>query len=363
MEKKDLCDKYNLMEISISKLDQIDRDKVGPGCHVALLYGMPVILNKIGKNTNFIQDTVANLSKFNHPSLALNYGFMIEKQEGQNEDDFSENDSTYIVRELVKGKNFHNINSFHYHDKLVLLYKLICLLEFLHSFDIYYIFVHPSKIIITDDLEVKLVDHIKINEDKLNSIKSQPLNDEARFIFPELFYKDDLRLDKAENKKLLQIDLYSFGAVFFYAITGELPWASFESKEEIIQNYKNSVSPCVISTESSYNDDFKNVSELILGLLTFKFDNTEKVRSAFEKLPEVQEYLKNGTLKFDFESECKKVVDNINQLVQEIEKLFDDNNLPRHFNTIHQSRLKFSDNNKIDTTKATKSKTIHITKK
>lgn len=363
MEKKELCDKYNLMDIAYNKLDQIVRDKVGNGVHVALLYGMPVILNRIGKNNISVQSTVSDLSKYNHPSLALNYGYMIERENPSSEGEYSENDTTYIVRELVKGKNFHNIGSFHYHDRLVLLYKLACLLEFLHSFNVYYLFLHPSKIIITDDIEVKLVDHIKINDDKHTIIKTQPLNDEARFIYPDLFSQID-KIDKLDNKTKLYIDLYSFGCIAYYSMTGELPWGNKESKEEIVDSWLSTVSNNnsyidFLREENTYNSETKKLYNLIEKLLTGKYDNTEEVRVALESLPEVQEYLKDGTLKFDFDSECKKVVENINQLVQEIEKLFDEKDLPRHFNTIHQSKLKFSNNQEIDFTKAKKNSFIN----
>jgi serine/threonine protein kinase len=148
---KDLSEKYNLMEITKDKLDQIDENKVGPGVHIGLLYGMPVILYNIGKNTTFIQNTVSELSKYNHPSLALNYGYLIEKEKTS---EYKDTNKVYIVRELVIGKNLHNIRLYHVHDRLVILYKLICLLEYLHSFDIFYLFLHPAKAIITQDLEI-----------------------------------------------------------------------------------------------------------------------------------------------------------------------------------------------------------------
>ena len=133
-----MSEEYNLMDIPKEKLDKLELNKIGHGVHIALLYGNPVILNIIGKNNTQIQKAVSKLSKHNHPSLALNYGFTIFKNSGEYQDE----DYVYIVRELVKGKNFNNIHSYHIHDRLVMLYKLICLLEFLHSFDLYYLFLH-----------------------------------------------------------------------------------------------------------------------------------------------------------------------------------------------------------------------------
>lgn len=359
MEKKDLSDKFNLMEITLSKLDQLDKNKVGQGVHIALLYGMPVILTKIGKNITYIQDKIADLSKYNHPSLALNYGFLIDK-ENSTEVDYTETDDVYVVRELVKGKNFHNLSAFHIHDRLVLLYKLVCLLEFLHSFDVYYYFLHPTKIIITDDLEVKVVDLIKIDEDKYYSLRSQVLDDEARFIHPDLLSDQVINLEKLDNKQMkLSYDLYEFGCLLYYAVTGEVPWIEYETRDEInnawISTVNNNYSKVdFLRDEDTYNPDMKRFYSMIDKLLCGKYESTEKLREEFSEIPEVKDYLKNDTLMFDFAGECDKVVQNINDLVTEIEKLFDDNNLPKHFNTIHQSRLKFSNNQDIDTTKATK---------
>lgn len=342
-------EKYNLMEISKDKLDQIGENTVGSGVHVGLLYGMPIILYGIGRNTPQIQEIVSDLSKYNHPSLALNYGFLIDKQS----EDYQESDKVYIVRELVKGKNFHNIVTYHIHDRLVLLYKLICLMEFLHSFDVYYLFLHPSKIIITDDLEIKVVDHIKVNEDVLNNLKLQSLNDESRFIIPELF-SSNFKLDKVDSSALLYADLYSFGCLLFYSVVGELPWSKMENKEDILKFRLQNELKSFLDNEENYPDEIKKVYTIIDKLLNNKYSTTEQVRVEIENLSEVQDYIKNGTLMFDFEEESKKVIESIEELIGEIDKLYDDNSIPRHFNTIHQpnTKLKFSNHHEVDFTKA-----------
>lgn len=344
----DISEKYNLMKITEDKLDQIGKNAVGPNVHVGLLYGMPVILYLIGKNTAVTQSIVSDLSKYNHPYLALNYGFYIDND--TKVEDYKEADNVYIVRELVKGKNFHNITAYDIHDRLVLLYKLICLLEFLHSFGVYYLFLHPSKIIITDDLEIKVVDHIKVNEDVLSNINLQSLNDETRFICPELFNATKLEGSKNEDKQ--KIDLFSFGCILFYSVTGELPWSTMENKQDIY-NCFNQNKEVFLKSEEHYPEEIKKVYGLIDKLLNLKVLNTEEVRVEMEKLPEIIEYNKNGTLKFDFEAESKKVVENIEMLINEIDKLYDDSQIPKHYNSIHQpnSKLKFFNQLEIDKTK------------
>lgn len=365
----DISEKYNLMEITKDKLDQISENSVGPGVHVGLLYGMPIILYNIGKNTSSIQNAVSDLSKYNHPSLALNYGFLVDSSTPQ---DYQETDKVYIVRELVKGKNFHNILSYHIHDRLVLLYKLICLLEFLHSFDVYYLFLHPSKIIITDDIEIKLVDHIKINDDILNNVRLQSLNDETKFLSPE-FYSFNVKLDKLDKEALTKIDLYEFACILFYSVTGELPWSKLDSKEEITKIWNssnlnnnnnnssnnnsnssnNSCKTSFLESEESYPNDIKKVYSILENLLNYKSITTEQVRIQMEELPEIKDYNKHGTLMFDFEEECKKVMENIEDLIFEIDKSCDENNISRHFNSINHSnnKLKFSNYHEVDFTK------------
>lgn len=362
MNKKDISDKYNLMEISFNKLDYLAKNKLGNCEHCALLYGMPVVLKKVGKNNSKTQDIVSELAKYNHPSIALNYGFIIDSNANNSSSDFTEDDDVYIVRELVKGKNFNNITSYHLHDRLVLLYKLFCLMEYLHSFNVYYITFRPSKIIITDDLEIKLLDSIKINENILNTIKSVSIQNEFRFIHPDLLDNNNNNFNNLELSSLRQYDLYSFGCLMYYSISGNLPWKSISNKEDIVNHYNKQLNKCFLNIENNNNSTImfnKESNEntdrfegLILNLLNNKFDKSETVRTELESIPEVGEYIKNGTLKFDFKSECNKVIENITVLVNDIEKLFDDNNLPKHFNSINQTKFKFFSDYEIDFTKA-----------
>ena len=345
----DLSEKYNLMEITKDKLEQICENNVGNGVHVALLYCNPVILYNIGKNNNETQVIVSYLSKYNHPFLALNYGFLIDKKSSE----YQETDKVYIVRELVKGKNFNNILNYHIHDRLVLIYKLICLLEYIHSFDVFYLFLHPSKIIITDDVEIKVVDHIKMNDDNHTLIKLENLTDEMRFISPELL-NPNLKLEKIDREIKKNIDLYSLGCILFYTVTGELPWSKLESKDEILKQW--SQGELFLENEEFYSTDIKKVYLIISMLLSSKYTSTETLRQDFEKLSEVEDYNKNGTLMFDFEEESKKVLEDIDELIAEIDKIYEDNNLNKVFNSIQipNTKLKFSNHQEVDFTKPIK---------
>lgn len=325
-------DKFNLMEISVEKLEQRIKNESHPDIQLGVLYSMPVVLRNIGKNDDKVENIVSSMAKYNHPTLSLNYGYMLDK------DELNPNENVvYIVRELVRGKNFHSIFNYHIHDRLVFLYKIICLLEFLHSFDFCYIFLHPNKLIITDEVDIKLIDHIKMNDEKLLQFqhKSGLISDEERFISPELYKITSLLKCSDDQKK--KFDLYSFGCLFFYAVTGELPWGKLDSVEKISEQFSKESN--FLEFENNYPESCKKLLPLISNILSQKL-TTEEVRLEMEKFQEIIEYNKDAKLMFDFEGASLKVLDEIADLMSDIDKLYDDYSVPRDLNKINQSNLK-----------------------
>lgn len=325
-------DRFNLMEISVDKLEQRNKNENTPDIQLGVLYSMPVVLRNIGKNSEKVENIVASMAKYNHPTFALNYGYMLDKIEEYPNENF-----VFIVRELVKGKNFHSIFNYHIHDRLVFLYKIICLLEFLHSFDFCYIFLHPNKLIITEEVDIKLVDHIKINDEKLLNFqhKSGSISDEERFISPDLYKITSL--DKCSDDQKKRFDIYSFGCLMFYAVTGELPWSKYDSIEKI--NVEFSKENKFI--ENSYPEESKNALTLVEKIIPITSKMTaEEVRIEMEKFTEIKEYNKDGKLMFDFENASLKVLDEIAELMTDIDKLYDDYSVPRDLNKINQANLK-----------------------
>ena len=222
----------------------------------------------------------------------------------------------------------------------------------MHSFEVFYLFLHPSKIIITDDLEIKVIDHIKINEEWATQLSLCALNDESRFISPDLYtgFKD---LKEKDLKSYLQFDLYSLGCLMFYAFSGQLPWnipgEEIIGKEKII--YQWNEKQTFLKEKDKYTEEMQPLYNMIKKLLNYEYKDCETVRIELEKTKEVTKFLEDGHLEFDFKEKCEKVISNINNLVLEIDKLFDDSQLKKHFNTIHQAKLKFSNNLDIDETK------------
>lgn len=344
--EKNLCKIYNLMKVSFDKIENIEKDKVDKDIHVGVLLGMPVVLYKIGKNTKENQEIVSELSKYNHPSLALYYGYTIESIE--------EIETTYLIRELVSGKNFHSINKYHLHDKLIILYKICCLIEYMHSFNISFNILHPTKIIITDDIEIKLIDHINNEQSKTKqfqlSIEEKYNDDELRFIHPNLLFN----INDNEKYNIFLYDSYSFGCLMIYGIYDIFPFDEYENISQII-NLSNeervSVHKKLINNRKNTNTD--RFLTPILNLMKGISNNSntppiEEMRLFLEKQNEVQEYKRDGTYKFDFDEESKKVIESISNIINEIDSLYKENDIPEELNTLNYNRIKYYNFEEID---------------
>jgi serine/threonine protein kinase len=284
-----IAELYGLMELSFDQIDQLE-DTIGDGDFTGLLFGMPVIIRYLGYNSERLQSLVRNLSIYNHPSTPINYGIMIKKENSE---------KVYIVRELFRGKNFFSICNIDIYNKIIIIYKLICLLEFLHSFDVYYIFLKPGKIIFSSVMIVKLLDIVKDDEELLNNLKKTPFNDEIRFYCPELYNKT-ITLDDLKSPKF---DIYSVGCIIFYAIFQELPWKDYNNKEEILNLYTNNEN--FLEEETKYNNEYIHIIKLVRKCLNNEFVNISELKSEWEKFPEVVNYIKNDYVNVDFQKgEC-----------------------------------------------------------
>lgn len=340
--EKNLCKIYNLMKVSFDKIENIEKDKVDKDIHVGVLLGMPVILYKIGKNTKENQEVVSELSKYNHPSLALYYGYTIESIE--------EVETTYLIRELVSGKNFHSINKYHLHDKLIILYKICCLIEYMHSFNISFNILHPTKIIITDDIEIKIIDHINNGQSKIKEFQlsiEKDNNDELRFIHPNLLCNIN------EKDNIFLYDLYSFGCLMIYGIYELFPYDEYDNISKIINlSNEERVSSHEKLINSRKNNNTERFSIPILNLMKGISNNSntpiEEMRLFLEKQNEVQEYKRDGTYKFDFDEESKKVIESISNIINEIDALYKENDIPEELNTLNYNKIKYYNFEEID---------------
>lgn len=284
-----IAEKFNMMEITLDQIEQLESK--GEAYYTGLLYGMPVIIRKLGENTDKLQQLISGFSKYNHPSLTINYAVIIKTESNNG----IEIENVYIVRELVKGKDFYCLTTMDNHNRLVILYKIICLLEYLHSFNIFYKFLRPSKIIISKDANVKLLNLIQMDQFKLEHLKTKALlNDEYRFYCPELFKNSS----SSEDLNKPYIDIYSVGCLIYYAIFQSMPWKDYQSKEEILSAYLNKKD--FIPENDIIDDENSNIYKIIKCCLNGDYTSIGLLREDFEKLPQIALYLENGHVNFDY---------------------------------------------------------------
>ena len=268
----DISEKYNLMEIKLEKIEE--KTPHDNELNKGLLYGMVIAYRVVGPNNEECQTYVSDLSKYNHPSLSLVYGFAIDK----------DNNSVNIIREWVSGHCFIDKELFNKdaHDRLVLLYKIICLFEFLHSFEISYNFLTPNKVI----------DLIKIDYTVLNKLKSGKYNTQLNFLHPKVF-ENDFIIDKKTFIK--EFDIYSIGCLIYFAITQKIPFASCTNLEELITAKAGK-----LESIQDANEELKSAYEIASKCLSGEIDSVERLKEEFCKLPDVDDFIKNETINFNY---------------------------------------------------------------
>jgi len=298
------------MEIKLEKIEE--KTPHDNELNKGLLYGMVIAYRSIGVNNEESQTYVSDLSKYNHPSLSLVYGFAIEK----------DTNLVYIVREWVSGHCFLDKELFNkdLHDRLVLLYKIICLFEFLHSFDISYNFLTPNKVIVTVDMDIKVIDLIKIDSTVIKRIKSAKYNSQLNYLHPKVFDIDF----KIEKKTFLkEFDIYSIGCLIYYAITQKIPFSGVHTVEDLVK--AKAAGKFEPLEDQNASDQLKTAYEIANNCLGDHYDTVEKLKEDFSKLHDVEDFIKNETINFNYNEASAKVVANILELVNAITKLNEQN--------------------------------------
>ena len=278
----DISEKYNLMEIKLEKIEE--KTPHDTELNKGLLYGMVIAYRVIGNNNEECQQYVSDLSKYNHPSLSLVYGFAIEK----------ESNVVNIIREWVSGHCFLDKELFlkDSHDRLVLLYKIICLFEFLHSFDISYNFLTPNKVIVTVDMDIKVIDLIKMDYSVHSRIKKGKYTQQFHFLHPKVF-EPDFNIEKKTFLK--DLDIYSIGCLIYYAISNKIPFAGCQTIEELIKAKTGKLDAFEDSTEQ-----LKQAYEIANKCLSGQYESVEKLKDEFSKLQDVDDFIKNETINFNY---------------------------------------------------------------
>ena len=226
-KEEHLQDKYDLLRIPLDKILEKMRLDNDDDLNKGLLYGQLVGYKPIGKDCEENWKTIrylVNMNPGDQSSLAIIYGVAVEHFDYKSKENIQKMKSdqfrkkieniypiTYIVREWVAGHGFSNGEDLFekdIHDRLVLLYRLITQIEHIHKEKIPYIFLRPNKIIVTIDMDIKLMDFIRVDEYVLKKIKkdidrkNNKVNNQHRFLYPEIF-KEDFKLYENENEILI----------------------------------------------------------------------------------------------------------------------------------------------------------------
>jgi serine/threonine protein kinase len=275
--------RFNMMEF---KYDQIENPVVNEGSDyiTGKLYGQPVVLRYIGEFSEELQQRILSFSQINHSLLEITYGIAVNI-DGNKE-------QLYEIRELVEGKNFYSIANYVTHNKLVILYQLVSLIEYLHSFNVCYTFLKPPKILLYKDLRVKVLNLTSTNYNERDNVINAPLNDDLRFYCPDIYNNGVTDLNKP------YIDIYNIGCFMFYAIYNQLPWNECQSKEEILKKYQNGETFLLDNNENKKDE---KIFEMIFKCLNKGYENITELRKDFESLKEIEKYKQDGFIDFDYE--------------------------------------------------------------
>jgi hypothetical protein len=213
--QKHLQDKYDLLGIPFDKIQERTRVANDDDLYKGILYGQLVGFKPIGtdceENSKIVKYLV-NMDQGDESSLAIIYGVATEEQKKQKEKNKEENRKksdpiTYLVREWVSGHGYTNGEDLFekdVHDRLILLYRLMKQIKYIHDRQIPYIFLRPNKIIVTIDMDIKLMDFIKVDQyviEKINKDierKNGNVSNQHRFLYPEIF-KEGFKLDELPN--------------------------------------------------------------------------------------------------------------------------------------------------------------------
>jgi serine/threonine protein kinase len=303
--------RFNMMEF---KFEQIENpvEKEGSDYYTGKFFGQPVVLRYIGEFSEGLQSQILNFSQVNHSLLEITYGIVVKNDINTNKE------YLYEIRELVEGKNFYATTNYSFHNKIVILYQIVSLIEYLHSFNVFYKFLKPTKILLYKDIKVKVLNLTPSNFNERDQILSSPLNDDLRFYCPDIYNPQVIDLEKA------YIDIYNIGCLMFYAIYDELPWLGCQSKEEILK--------CYLSGESFFKDSTgkdEKVIEMIRKCLFRQYETVTELRKDLESLKEIELFKESGFVDFDYEKgiyfilllENKLLYENINNLLSDLNKL------------------------------------------
>jgi len=299
--------KLNLMVLSKDQFDENEKNE-DESLVLNRFNGQPVVIYDMGPEDEYVQAMTSEYSKYCHPYINLVYGYRYEDK------------NLLIVREHVHGKNYYSVaNYVNLGDRLIAFYKCLTLIEYIHSFKAFLRIIKPEKFILGGGLTtVKLVDCIKHDNRYLTKIQNLNKIDDAnksmRFICPELYFEDlgENSLERSIDYEVVRrSDYWTIGCFLYYAITTKLPWANYNTKEEIKKDYDNN--KLFYKDEDIKTDDGKPITESPMGQFLLDsmrkcFENTlgedtTELRVKLEERPNIAQFISEngGDLEMDYQ--------------------------------------------------------------
>jgi serine/threonine protein kinase len=143
-------------------------------------------------------------------------------------------------------------------------------------------------------MDIKVIDLIKIDYSVHNRIKSGKFSHQFNFLHPKVFEKDFL-IDKKTFLK--EFDIYSIGCLIYFAITQKIPFAGCNSIEELMKAKAGS-----LEASEETNEQMKKAYDIANKCLNQKegFESVEKLKEEFSKLADVEDFIKNETINFNY---------------------------------------------------------------
>lgn len=165
------------------------------------------------------------------------------------------------------------------HQAYKWIYELTQAVYFLHH--CYYPIMHrdlkPSNILLTEDLHIKLTDFglSRTIKKKHEKYKMSGCTGTLRYMAPEVIFNDGEDYD-------LKIDIYSLALVFWFILTGKIPYAELDLNPHVIQLIKIDYRPDIKDVE------IIELQELIKQMWSTNPDNRPHIEHILKMIEEIK---------------------------------------------------------------------------
>jgi serine/threonine protein kinase len=167
------------------------------------------------------------MAKLQHPGIVALYDF------------YEEEDQLFIIMEYAEGMALDDFmaskgGKLEEDTAVKIMLNILEAMEYAHRKNVIHRDIKPSNIMVKEDLNIKILDFgiAKLMEEAQNHHLTQ-----TKGTVGTVFYMSPEQI-KA-RKLTIQCDIYTLGVLFYYTLTGNLPYFHLESEFEIQQSIVN----------------------------------------------------------------------------------------------------------------------------